>query len=286
MRKVTAVPRLTKRARDAHKGSFGHVLVLGGCPGLTGAPVLAAEAALRAGAGLATVGCPRAVQPVVAARTTCAMSLPLPDTPGGALSHTALAPALRFSARCRAVVLGPGLGRDGDTAEFVASFSTSVEATTVVDADGLNALAGRAELLRDAAGTFILTPHPVEAGRLLGRDTRSTAPRDRRAVVEELHALTGAVIVLKGHRTLVGDGGRLYENLTGNPGMATAGSGDVLSGVIAALVGQGLPPFEAAVLGAWVHGRAGDLAARRTGEVSLIATDLVESLPAAFRSRR
>jgi hydroxyethylthiazole kinase-like uncharacterized protein yjeF len=285
MRAHRTVPRLPPRPRDAHKGTFGHVLVLGGSPGLTGAPVLAAEAALRSGCGLATIGCPRAVQPVVASRTTCAMSLALPDTPGGALSHAALAPALRFSSRCRAVVLGPGLGRDSDTGDFVRSFLASVESATVVDADALNLLAGHDEALRGAEADFVLTPHPVEAGRLLGLPASSPVPTDRRAAVAALAERTGAVVVLKGHRTLVCDGARLHENRTGNPGMATAGTGDILSGMIAALLAQGLPAFDAAVLGAHLHGKAGDIAARAVGEVSLIATDLLASLPAAFRGR-
>jgi len=280
---VRAVPRLPRRRPDSHKGDYGHVFVLGGSPGLTGAAVLAAEAALRAGAGLATVGCPREVQPVVASRTTCAMSLGLPDTAGGALSHAALAPALRFSTRCRAVVLGPGLGRDPDTGEFVRSFMTSVEAVTVLDADGLNLLAGHGERVREAQASFVLTPHPVEAARLLGIEPRKISTLDRREVLADLVRLTGAVVVLKGHRTLVSDGERLYENRTGNPGMATGGSGDVLAGVVAALAAQGLAPFDAAVLGVSVHGRAGDIAARRFGQVSMIATDILDCLPEAFR---
>jgi NAD(P)H-hydrate epimerase len=211
------------------------------------------------------------------------MTLPLPDTPGGCLSHTALAPALRFSARCRAVVVGPGLGRDPDTGEFVRSFLASVEAATVVDADGLNHIAGRAELLHGAPGSFVVTPHPHEAGRLLGLPPSAPVPKDRRKAVSDLALLTGGVAVLKGHRTLVCDGSRLYENRTGNPGMATGGTGDVLAGIIGAAMGQGLEPFEAAVLGTWVHGRAGDLGARKLGEVGLIASDLLDHLPAALK---
>ena len=282
MKMVRSVPRLPRRARDAHKGDFGHVLVLGGSPGLTGAPALAALGALRAGAGLATVGCARAVQPVVAGYSPCLMTLGLPDTAGGALSHAGLAPALRFSSRCRAVVLGPGLGRDHDTGEFVRSFVTSVESATVVDADALNLLAGHAESLREAGGTFIVTPHPGEAGRLLGLTASAPIPANRRKAVEDLAALTGGVAVLKGHRTLVCDGKRLYENRTGNPGMATGGTGDVLAGVIGALLAQGMEPFDAAVLGVRVHGRAGDLAARRLGETALIASDLLDFLGAAM----
>ena len=145
MKRVTRIPRLPLRAREAHKGVFGHALVIGGSPGFTGAPALAGLAALRSGAGLATVGCPRAVQGVVAGFSPCLMTLGLPDTPGGSLAHAALAAALRFSSRCRAVVLGPGLGRDHDTGEFVRSFVASVESAAVVDADGLNLLAGHAE---------------------------------------------------------------------------------------------------------------------------------------------
>jgi len=283
MKVLRSVPRLPRRARDAHKGHFGHVLVLGGSPGLTGAPALAGLGALRAGAGLATVGCPRAVQAVVAGYSPCLMTLGLPDSGGGALSHAGLAPALRFSSRCRAVVLGPGLGRDHDTGEFVRSFVTSVEAATVIDADALNLLAGNAEALREAEAQFVITPHPGEAGRLLGLPASARFPKDRRKAVADLAALTGSVAVLKGHRTLVCDGRRLYENNTGNPGMATGGTGDVLAGVIAALLAQGLEPFDAAALGVRVHGRAGDLAARKLGETAVIATDLLDFLGAAMR---
>ena len=198
------------------------------------------------------------------------------------LALAALAPTLRFSSRCRAVVLGPGLGRDPDTGEFVRSFVTSVESATVVDADGLNLLAGRAGALKSAPGSFVITPHPAEAGRLLGLPASAPIPKDRKKAVRDLVALTGAVAVLKGHGTLVCDGDRLYENRTGNPGMATGGTGDVLAGVIAALLAQGLEPFEAAVLGVFVHGRAGDLAAKEVGEVSLVATDLLDFLPDAI----
>jgi hydroxyethylthiazole kinase-like uncharacterized protein yjeF len=279
---VRTVPRLPRRPRDAHKGRFGHVLVLGGSPGLTGAPALAALGALRTGAGLATVGCGRQAQPVVAGHSPCLMTLGLPETPGGGLARGALAPALRFSSRCRAVVLGPGLGRDPDTGKFVLSFVTSVEAATVVDADGLNLLAGRADCLRDAEASFVITPHPGEAGRLLGCPPSAPIPADRRRAVEDLAALTGAVAVLKGQGTLVCDGRRLYRNDSGNPGMATGGTGDVLAGMIGALLARGLDPFDAAVLAVHAHGRAGDLAARDRGEHSLIATDLLDHLGPAL----
>ncbi|HEU4395581.1 MAG TPA: NAD(P)H-hydrate dehydratase [Planctomycetota bacterium] len=283
MRRVTRLPRLPRRDRDSHKGTFGHALVLGGSPGLTGAPALAALGALRSGAGLATVGCPRGVQAIVAGYSPCLMTLGLPESASGTVSHAALAPALRFSSRCRAAVIGPGLGRDRGTGQFVRSFLSSVESAAVVDADGLNLLAGHAELLHDAPGSFVLTPHPGEAGRLLGLPASAPIPEDRRRAALDLAAATGGVVVLKGHRTLVTDGERLFENRTGNPGMATGGTGDVLAGVIAALLAQRLDPFDAAVLGVAVHGRAGDLAAGRRGEVSLVASDLLEALPDAFR---
>jgi len=285
MRRVTRLPRLPPRARDSHKGDYGHVLVLGGSAGLAGAPALAGLGALRGGAGLATVGCPRGVQPVVAGFSPCLMTLGLPESRTGALSHAALAPALRFSSRCRAAAIGPGLGRERETGEFVRSFLASVESTVVVDADALNLLAGNEEILRSAHGSFVLTPHPGEAGRLLGLPPSDPIPKDRRRGALDLATATGAVVVLKGHRTLVTDGKRLFENRTGNPGMATGGTGDVLAGVIAALLAQRLDPFDAAVLGVALHGRAGDLAARRTGQVSMIATDLLDALPGALRAR-
>jgi NAD(P)H-hydrate epimerase len=222
------------------------------------------------------------MQPVAAGFSPCLMTLGLPDTPGGALSHAALAPALRYSTRTRAVVLGPGLGRDAETGEFVRSFLTSVESATVVDADALWHLAGHGDDLRSAEGTLVLTPHPGEAGRMLGLPASDPAPKDRRRAVKELAALTGSVVALKGHRTLVCDGRRLYENRTGNPGMATGGTGDVLAGVVGALLAQGLDAFDAAVLGVWAHGKAGDLAAKARGQVALIASDLLDHLGEAL----
>jgi NAD(P)H-hydrate epimerase len=210
------------------------------------------------------------------------MTLGLPDTAGGALSHAALAPALRFSSRCRAVVVGPGLGRDADTGEFVRSFLASVEAATVVDADALYFLEGNADSLEGAPGSFVITPHPGEAARLLGFPPSAPLPWDRRRAVAELAGRSGAVAVLKGRGTLVCDGKRIYRNATGNPGMATGGTGDVLAGVIGALLAQGLEPFDAAVLGVRAHGRAGDLAAARRGEVSLVASDLLDFLGPAL----
>ena len=283
MKVTRKVPRLPRRDRDSHKGDFGHVLVLGGSTGMTGAPVLAALGALRSGAGLATVGCPRGVQPVVAGYSPCLMTLALPDNAVGALTQAALNPALRYTTRCRAAVIGPGLGRDGDTGKFVRSFLTSVEAATVIDADALFLIAGHAETIRKVDGAFVITPHAREAGRILGLPNTSPVPTDRRRAVAELAEMTGAVAVLKGHRTLVCDGRRIYENRTGNPGMATGGTGDVLAGVIASLMAQGVEPYDAAVLGVHVHGRAGDFAAGEVGEAALIATDLLDSLGAAMR---
>jgi len=284
-RTVRNVPRLAPRPRDSHKGDFGRVLVVAGSRGMAGAAALAGDAALRAGAGLVTVASPAGVYPILAAKLTCCTTHPLPETPAGTLGAAALREILVLADGFDVVALGPGLGRDRETDSVVRGLVRRSAKPMVIDADGLNALAESVNALKRAGGPRILTPHPGEMGRLLGE-----APRDWLRAAREGTAIRfarehGVVLVLKGHGTLVTDGERIYRNRTGNPGMATGGTGDVLTGVIAGLLGQGLRPFDAAVLGVWAHGRAGDIAARAKGEVSLVASDLLDALPEAFRMR-
>jgi hydroxyethylthiazole kinase-like uncharacterized protein yjeF len=274
-------PALSPRARDSHKGTFGRVLAVAGSPAMTGAAVLCAEGAVRGGAGLVTLGIPARIHPWVASRALCWMTLPLPDTADGALAAAAAGPVLEFLARCEAFALGPGLGLHPETGEFVREAVEEAPVPAVVDADGLNPLAGRLEVLRRAKAPRVLTPHPGEFARLAGVSTRKVQ-EDRRGAAEALARKTGAVVVLKGRGTVVSDGRRTYVNDTGNPGMASGGVGDVLTGVIAALLAQGLEPMAAAALGVRVHGRAGDLAAGRVGEVSCCAADVLEALGPAF----
>jgi NAD(P)H-hydrate epimerase len=278
------------RRRGAHKGDFGHVLIAAGSVGKTGAAVLAAGGALRAGAGLVTVATPEPCLAVVAAARPEAMTVPLPSTPGGSLDEAGLARLLELAGGRDAVVLGPGLGQDPATRALVRAFVRECPVPLVIDADGLNALAaagGEAaalEVLRRETPT-VLTPHPGEMARLAGgRAFEVQRERPERAVA--LARETGAVVVLKGERTLVAEpSGRAAVAATGNPGMATGGTGDVLAGVVGSLLARhgALLSATAAVV---VHGRAGDLVARERGEEGMTAGDVVEALPAAIESVR
>ncbi len=211
------------------------------------------------------------------------MTAPLPCDAVGRIAAGARAVLEPLLASATAIACGPGLSRSHDLTELVAWLYTTVARPAVFDADGLNALAAQPEVLARPGGPRVLTPHPGELRRLIGSDDRP--PREEledRAV--ELAQRSGAVVVLKGHRTLITDGNHRAHNSTGNPGMATGGTGDVLTGIVTALLCQGLSPFDAARLGTRIHGLAGDLAAEELGQVSLIASDLVQFLPRAFRS--
>jgi NAD(P)H-hydrate epimerase len=281
---VRQVPALPRRRPDSHKGEFGRVLVTAGSRGMSGAAVLCATAALRGGAGLVRVAVAEGILPIVAAGNPCYMTAPLPQDEQGRLAAGA-EPALLDLARASDVIaLGPGLGRGPGPDALVAAVVGQVAGPLVLDADGLNALQHRTDLLRARTGPAVLTPHPAEFGRLLGADV-ATVQADRQGLAARFAADHGVVLVLKGHGTIVTDGKQVYVNTTGNPGMATGGTGDVLTGLIAALLGRHLTPFAAAQLGAYVHGLAGDLARDDLGETALIATDLLEHLPAALRSR-
>jgi ADP-dependent NAD(P)H-hydrate dehydratase len=280
---IERLPDLPPRSAEDHKGRFGHLLVLAGSPRMTGAALLATRAALRSGAGLVTLGLPTRIHPLVAPAMLEGMVLPLPCTEAGAFTEDAGQPTIDFILKTTAVALGPGITTEDETVLFVSRVVHRAKTPMVVDADGLNCLAKVPSVLRAAAGPRVITPHPGEAARLLGA-TAEAVQADRPAAAKTLAERTGAVVVLKGHGTLITDGTRVAVNRTGNPGMATGGAGDVLTGVIGALLAQGMAPFDAARLGAHVHGLAGDLAAARLGQISLIAGDLVDFLPAAFRS--
>jgi ADP-dependent NAD(P)H-hydrate dehydratase len=282
------LPRLSPRSRETSKRDYGRVVIVGGATGMAGAPALAGMAALRSGAGLVEVLVPEAVAAITAGFDPCLMTRGLAGVADGTLSSAA-EPLLRERlAACTAAAIGPGMGRSRIVATIVQGLWRDVPQPTVFDADALWALAQmeRAEQTRHA-GSRVLTPHAGEMLRLLGHDPASPRSRDRawlEAMATEMAATLSAVVVLKGPATLVTDGTRQAHNETGNPGMATGGTGDVLTGVIAALLAQGLSPFDAARLGAWVHGRAGDLAAADLGEISMTARDLLERLPAAFHA--
>jgi len=282
MQKVQMLPQLPARQPDQNKGDFGRALIIAGSRGMAGAAALAGDAALRAGAGLVTIATPESVYPILAAKVTCCTTHPLPETEAGTLSHSGLPEIRALAADFNVLAIGPGLGRDEGTWRLVRELVTGIEQPMIVDADGLNALSSATVALKRAKGARILTPHPGEMARLLSGITTADIQHARAETAARFAEIYRVVLVLKGHGTVVSDGERLYTNTSGNPGMATGGTGDVLTGVIAGLIAQGLAPFDAAVLGVHVHGLAGDLAAAALGETSLIASDLLDALPAAF----
>jgi NAD(P)H-hydrate epimerase len=279
---VLALSSLPARAPEGHKGDFGRVLLVAGSRGMSGAAILSTTAALRGGAGLVRVAVPGEIQSIVAAGNPCYMTAALLCDEQGCLAPGAEAEVIRLAAASDVVAAGPGLGQTPAVGAVVRALLTGTRLPLVLDADALNVLAGQTEVLRGRAVPPILTPHPGEFARLLGRDV-SADPVERRESAAAFAAAHGAVVLLKGHGTVITDGRRVYINTTGNPGMATGGSGDVLTGLIAALLGQHLEPFAAAQLGAHLHGLAGDLARDDLGEASLIATDLIAYLPRTFR---
>jgi ADP-dependent NAD(P)H-hydrate dehydratase len=285
MEKISQLPKLPPRRADSNKGSYGRVLVVAGSRGMSGAAVLCAGAALRGGAGLVRVATPREVWPLVAAGNPCYMTLPLHQDAGGHFTAEALAEVLETAQASTVVALGPGLGRSPELTKFVGDVVSQATVPVVLDADGLNACAERIDLLDRPKGPVVITPHPGEFGRLVGKSTAQVQAA-RAELAGAFAKAHGLIVLLKGHETIVTDGSRVYVNATGNPGMATAGSGDVLTGLVAALLGQGLDPFAAAQLGAHVHGLAGDLARDEFGEVGLIASDLIDFLPKALKGVR
>lgn len=269
---------LPVRPRFSHKGDYGRVLLVCGSVGFIGAAALAARAALRTGAGLITVATPRQVWPIVAAKLDEPMVMPMADDEAGRLSLQA-APALtQLLAKADACLIGPGLGRSEALDALVAALVGEARCPVVLDADGINAMAGHIDRLREAACPLILTPHDGEFLRLSPGAALPPADFDARA--DRAMALArqlSAVVLLKGYRTAITDGTRLYRNETGNPGMATGGSGDVLAGMLVSLLGQGLAPLEAAAAAAWLHGAAGDRCAAERGEYGMTPSDLIDA---------
>ncbi|MCG3137308.1 MAG: Bifunctional NAD(P)H-hydrate repair enzyme Nnr [Phycisphaerae bacterium] len=264
---MPTLSHLPPRPRDAHKGNFGRVQIIGGSDSMAGAPALAALAALRSGAGLVNIACPDDVRSIVAGLVPCATTLRVEDYKN-------------FEATVRGI--GPGLGHSLSDSQLM-NLLGEQSVPMVLDADGLNRLASIKEWWQHTSTHTILTPHPGEMKRLCESAGLAFDLRARTEVALALAQRSRAIVVLKGAGTVITDGHRHEINNTGNPGMATGGSGDVLTGVITGLLGQGLSPYNAAILGVYLHGLAGDLAAKQLGEISLIATDLIDNLPAAFR---
>lgn len=277
-----SLPSLPPRKPESHKGDFGRALLVGGSRGMTGAISLAGMAALRGGAGLVQLATPASCVDVVAAFEPSYMTVPLAADEQGRIAGQARPTIEELASKATAVGCGPGLGQSADLTRLVGWLYEHLPLPAVFDADALNALAEQPDALARPGGPRILTPHPGEFQRL--SQTKARLPRDEaERAATELAARCGIVVVLKGHRTFVTDGRQHAHNETGNPGMATGGTGDVLTGLVAALLCQKLSPFDAARLGVYLHGLAGDLAAEEFGQISLIASDLVRFLPAAFQ---
>lgn len=278
---VRRLPSLPPRAAASNKGTYGRVLMVAGSRGMSGAAVLSGSAALRGGAGLVQVATPAELLPLVAAGNPCYLTAALPGDDHGRIARHAEADLLALSASASAVAIGPGLGRSDVLADLLDNLLPQIAAPVVLDADGLNAFERKADRFRQRSGPLILTPHPGEFARLTGTDV-PTIQRRRGELSAEFAAMHQVVLVLKGHQTVVTDGRQIYLNPTGNPGLASGGTGDVLTGLVAALLAQGLSPFAAAQLAVHWHGLAADLARDQLGEVCLIASDLLDYLPRAW----
>lgn len=278
----TPLPQLPPRRPDSHKGDFGSALLVGGSRGMTGAISLSGRAALRGGAGLVKLAVASCCQDLVAAAELSYMTVGLPCDDAGRISRPARDLIAELAQKATVVGCGPGLGRSPELNDLVAWMYGELNVPAVFDADALNALATAPDRLARPGGPRVITPHPGEFQRLIGGKARLPREELEQQAVR-LAAGAGIVVLLKGHRTLITDGERQIHNTTGNPGMATGGTGDVLTGLATALLCQHLSPFDAARLAAHVHGQAGDLAAQELGQISLIASDLIRWLPAAFQ---
>ena len=283
MQVIDTIPKLKPRAIDAHKGDFGKVCIIAGSTGMSGAAALAGRAALRAGAGLVRVATPKSVLPIVASIEPSFTAIALPEDSLGRISEKAINPVLEAAGENDCLAFGPGLGISSALRSLLETLLEQDRLRLIIDADGLNNLAGIKDWPSRLKANPILTPHPGEMKRLWSALLREPLPPDRQQQAVQLAQQTKTIVALKGAGTVVTDGQKVYINKTGNSGMATAGSGDVLTGIITALAGQGLNNFDAAVLGVYVHGIAGDIAAENFGQTSLIATDIIDALPEALK---
>lgn len=272
------------RSRTAHKGSYGHCLIVAGSCGKSGAAAMAANSAMRAGAGLITLAVPSGIHSVVEMKTTESMTVPLPESPAGSLAFVSLKAIEHLLAGKDVIAAGPGLGLDEETIAVVKGVLSTAKTPLLLDADALNAVAEDISILRDSSSpALVLTPHPGEMARLSGVGI-AEIESDRIGAAQHFAAANCCHLLLKGARTVIAaPDGRIAIISTGNPGMASGGMGDVLTGVITALLGQGYEPFDACCLGAFCHGLSADMAAEDKGETGLIATDVQEMLPYAFK---
>ncbi|NQT33118.1 MAG: NAD(P)H-hydrate dehydratase [Candidatus Omnitrophica bacterium] len=277
------IEKIPGRREDSHKGDYGKVLVIAGSPGMTGAAYLASQGALLSGSGLVTCGVPQSLNAIMEVKLTEVMTLALPETQEGTISAKAKVKILDFAEKCDVIAIGPGLGRNKDIQTLINDLLEAVEIPVVLDADGINALEGRMEILTKREARTVITPHPGEMSRLMGKSA-GIVQSNREEFAKSIAEVTGSVVCLKGHRTVVASPeGNTYINETGNSGMASGGTGDVLTGMIASFIGQGVGDYSAAVCAAYLHGLSGDIASEKKGQFSMIATDLLEYLPEAFK---
>lgn len=276
MRKLNhqqALSLLPDRAPWGHKGTFGKILLLCGSRGFTGAAYLAAMGALRSGTGLTFLGVPESIYAIEAVKLNEPVVFPLPEK-DGKLSREAIPEILERLPNMDAVLIGPGLGQSEDTFLVVKEVLEHAQCPVVLDADGINVVSAHRDILRGRENATILTPHDGEFARLGG-----VIGDDRMAAAREMAQDLGCIMLLKGHETCITDGVTDYLNTTGNPGMAVGGSGDLLAGIIVSLLGQHIAPLEAAAMGAWLHGAAGDLCAGELGQYGMLPTDMLNALP-------
>jgi len=284
-----AVPgdiHLPRRRRDSHKGDYGRALVIAGSVGYTGAPALSARAATKMGAGLVSVGVPKTIYDIMAVKLDEEMPFPLQDDKKGKISANAAGDLLKYINQSDVCLIGPGLGTSNDMTELVQSMISMSEVPIVLDADGLNAIAGNTDILNQASCPLILTPHPGEFKRLGGNLSHGTdgSPPDRLRAACDFASKHGCILVLKGHRTIIAlPNGIAYVNTTGGPAMAKGGSGDVLAGMITALIAQKLPTVHAVAAAVYIHGLAGDMCAAEFGDYCVTASDIIAMLPKAMK---
>jgi len=273
---------LFNRPLDSHKGGLGHLFVLAASAGMTGAAALTCLAALRSGCGVISLGIPASLLGVMEVKLSEIIKKPFAETRNKTLSLRSFSAIKSFSANCTALAIGPGLSRQKETQKLIQRIIKELNIPMVIDADAINALEEKVSILKAVKAHAILTPHPAEMGRLI-KKSASFVQENRSSVSKTFAKDYDVTLVLKGYETLVSRAEKIYLNKTGNPGMAKAGTGDVLTGIIGSFLAQGLNEYEAAILGVYVHGLAGDLAAKDKGRVSLIASDLIDYLPPAFK---
>lgn len=277
------IDKIPKRRKDSHKGDYGHVFVIAGSCGMTGAAYLVSQAAMRSGSGLVTCGIPASLNPILEVKTTEAMTLPLKETKEATLGIAAEKEIVEFSKKVDCLAVGPGLSGNVETKELVKIVLQKIDKPIVLDADGLNAVADYVSVIKKRKGPTVLTPHPGEMARLIKKDV-SSVQSTREGVAKELAKSLDAVVVLKGHKSIVArPSGECYINETGNSGMSSGGVGDVLTGIIASFIGQGIDVYSAAILGVYIHGKAGDMAANEKGQFGMIASDILYYLPYAIK---